>query len=131
MMLRHVLAALLLLPVSAVAQQHPALTSADYARAESFLLYKTNSLVFRTGVRPTWLSDNRFWYRNTTGNGSEFILVDPANGARVPAFNHAKLAAALSAATGSKYDGGHLPFTVIRLSTDRQAVSFNLAGRAW
>ena len=35
-------------------------------------------LVFRMAVRPNWLSDDRFWYRNAIPGGAEFILVDPA-----------------------------------------------------
>jgi dipeptidyl aminopeptidase/acylaminoacyl peptidase len=33
-------------------------------------------------VRPTWLSDDRFWYRVTTEKGSEAVLVDAAHGTR-------------------------------------------------
>jgi len=86
------------------------LTASDYARAEKWMPYNTNPLVFRSGVRPTWQADDRFWYRITTAEGSEFLLVDAAKGTRAPAFDHAKLAAALSAATGTTYDAHHLPF---------------------
>src|SRR5262245_44764830 len=66
--------------------------------------FNTNPLVLRTGVRATWLPGERFWYRVTTENGNEFMLVDPARGTRGPAFDHAKVAAALSTAAGTKYD---------------------------
>ena len=46
------------------------------------MTYNTNSLVFQNSVRPTWLPDDRFWYRNTVADGAEFILVDPARGTR-------------------------------------------------
>ena len=59
-----------------------AVTSADYAQAEKFMIYNTTPLVLHGGVRPTWLPDGRFWYRITTEKGSEAILVDPATGAR-------------------------------------------------
>ena len=59
-----------------------AVTSADYAQAEKFMTYNTTPLVRRAGVRPTWLPDGRFWYRITTEQGSEAILIDPATGAR-------------------------------------------------
>ena len=51
---------LLLVAIPTLAQT-PALTSADYARAEKLLGYNTNPLVLRAGVRPTWLLDDRFW----------------------------------------------------------------------
>ena len=57
--------------------QQAALTAADYSRAEKFMTYNTTPLVLRSGVRPTWLPDGRFWYRVTTENGSEAFIVDP------------------------------------------------------
>ena len=73
-------------------------TADDYARAEKSMGYNTSLLVFRSGVRPNWISGERFWYRITTAEGSEFVMIDPATGARAPVFDQAKLAAALSTA---------------------------------
>src|SRR5260370_37018312 len=67
------------------------ITADDYARAEKAMGYNTNPLVFRSGVRANWLPDERFWYRITTPEGSEFVLIDPAQGTHAPAFDHAKL----------------------------------------
>src|SRR5262245_18092619 len=121
---------LLAAAIPAMAQTR-VLTAADYARAEKFLTYNTTPLVFRSGVRPNWLAGDRFWYRMTTPEGSEFILADPERGTRAPAFNHAMLAAALSAAEGSTYEGSRLPFTEIDLSADGSTVSFNAAGKRY
>ncbi len=44
--------------------------------------YHTTPLVLHSGVRPTWLPDDRFWYRTTTETGIEAVLVDPAAGTR-------------------------------------------------
>ena len=63
--------------------QQPALTAADYARAERFLRDNVTPLVFGVGVQPVWISGNRFGYRIRSKAGSEIILVDPARGARV------------------------------------------------
>ncbi len=52
-------------------------TTVDYARAEKFLGYNTSPLVLHSGVHPTWMPDDRFWYRTTTENGPEVILIDP------------------------------------------------------
>jgi dipeptidyl-peptidase 4 len=106
-------------------------TAADYERAEKALAGNTNPLVFRSGVRVTWLADERAWYRVTTAEGSEFILVDTAKGTRAPAFDHAKLAAALSTAAAGKYDANHLPFTEIEPSTDGKSVEFSVSGKRW
>ena len=80
-MLRQYLIVLAALPAFA---QPRAFTSADYARAENFMGYNTTPLVYRAGVRPNWMENDRFWYRVTTAEGAEFILVDPAAGTRQP-----------------------------------------------
>lgn len=98
-MLRHALPLCLTLLAPAVLAQEPrSLTAADYARAEQRLPAAMNRLVAGGTVRPTWLPGNRFWYRNTTADGGEFLLVDPARRSRAPAFDHARLAAALTRA---------------------------------
>jgi dipeptidyl-peptidase-4 len=83
------LAAMVAALAPAIAQQRTAeaprtLTKEDYARAERFMTYNTTPLVFRTGVRPVWLEDDRFWYRVTTAEGSESVLVDPVKGTKSP-----------------------------------------------
>ncbi|HLK68340.1 MAG TPA: DPP IV N-terminal domain-containing protein [Bryobacteraceae bacterium] len=122
-------AAALAATIPGIAQPH--ITAADYARAEKSMAYNTTPLMFGAGVRATWLPDERFWYRNTTANGSEFILVDPGTGARKPAFDHAKLASALSAAAGSVYDANHLPFTELEFSADASNVTVSAGGKRW
>src|SRR5438132_10863312 len=89
--------------------QQSALTAADYARAEKFMGYNTNPLVYH-GIRPAWLPDGRFWYRNTAADGSAFVVFDPAKAKGEPAFDHELIAAAISKASGGKYDKAHLPF---------------------
>jgi len=62
--------------------QPVALTADDYARAERFMSYNTVPLVLHSGVRPTWTSNNQFWYRTRTERGDEAWLVDAATGAK-------------------------------------------------
>jgi dipeptidyl aminopeptidase/acylaminoacyl peptidase len=85
--IRLILGSAILLACSSglVAQQGSApraLTAADYARAERFMAYNTMPLVLHSGVRATWLADDRFWYRTTTEKGTEAFLVNPADGSR-------------------------------------------------
>ncbi len=105
-------------------------TASDYQRAEKFLAYNTTSLVFHR-VRPAWLPDDRFWYRHTGPEGIEFVLFDATRGTHQPAFDHAKVAAALSAAAGKTYEAAHLPFMTFAFSTDQQSISFSLRGENW
>ena len=120
------------LPVAAQQPaESPALTTADYQRAEKWMGYNTNPLVFRAGVRPSWQGDERFWYRVTTPEGSEFVMVDAATGAKSPAFDHAKLAAALSSAAGATFDAQRLPFTDFEFSSDAKSILFTAQRRRW
>ncbi|MGD0308262.1 MAG: DPP IV N-terminal domain-containing protein [Acidobacteriota bacterium] len=116
---------------SAAAQQPRALSAADYAHAEKFLAQNLTQLVIGGSVFPNWLSNERFWYRSQTAAGYEFILVDPAKRSRAPAFDHARLAAALSSAANEKYDAHQLPFQTIEFSEDGTSVSFNVGTHRW
>jgi dipeptidyl-peptidase-4 len=106
------------------------LATTDYARAENFMNYRTAPLVFGT-VRPNWISDERFWYRNTTPRGSEFLMFEIGQGTRRPVFDHAKLAAALSSAAASKFDALHLPFSEFEFSPEGQGITFNVRAQRW
>jgi len=76
---------LVLFCIPALAQQSsPALTAADYARAEKFLAPNISNLVVGGTVRATWLPDDRFWYRNAMMTGVEYVLIDPAKRTRSP-----------------------------------------------
>jgi dipeptidyl-peptidase-4 len=108
-----------------------AFTAADYQQAEKFMGYNTNPLLFRSDVRPTWLLDERFWYRNTIADGSEFILVDPRAGSREPAFDHTRLASALSGVSATTYLASDLPFDSFEFTNNDRNISFSIDDRAW
>jgi dipeptidyl aminopeptidase/acylaminoacyl peptidase len=116
---------------SAVGAQIRALTAEDYARAEKFLGYNTNRLVLHVAAQPTWVGDDRLWYRTTTENGTEFFLVDATTGAKTPAFDQPRLAATLSSAARSMYEAYRLPFNQFEFSADRKSISFNVGGSQW
>ena len=109
----------------------PAPTADDYARAEKFLGPAVTPLVVGGSVSAVWLPDDRFTYRSTTADGVQFLLVDSARATKVPAFDHAKLAAALGAAAGGTFDPKQLPFPSIELSADGKSVSFDVETRRW
>jgi dienelactone hydrolase len=118
------------LAVTVHAQQGKVLTTQDYEHAESMMTYNTEPYVDRARVTPNWLPGDKFWYRVLTAQGSEFVLVDPVKGTRAVAFDHQRLAAALSA-SGKKYDGAMLPFQSIVFTPDYKAVSFAIDGKQW
>lgn len=115
---------------SGVAAQTPAaLTADDYRRAEQYLATYTQPLVQGGAVRPNWLPDGRFWYRNITAEGAEYVLVDPARRTRARAFDHARIAASLSQAADTIFHPLQLPFTQLGLVRDGQAVQIDVGER--
>src|SRR5260221_14425728 len=116
--------------ISEAAKQR-VLNAADYARAKKFMGYKTMRLVLHSGGRVQWLADDRFWYRTTTADGTEFVLVDAVRGTSRPAFDHAKLASALSAAAKIKYNASHLPFMDFEFRDGGHSIAFNIRERSW
>src|SRR5688572_18495036 len=119
--------ATLLLIVSAcaaIAQGTTGLTKQDYERAESLMGYNTQKYVDNGNVTPNWLTGDSFWYRNLTSTGSEFILVDPVKKTRVKAFDHEKLAASLSTASGKTYTANTLPFQTFSYAADGASINF-------
>ncbi|HEV2472152.1 MAG TPA: hypothetical protein VGS41_05770, partial [Chthonomonadales bacterium] len=92
-------------------------TLADYERANN-LRKETAGKVFRASVVPHWIEGtDRFWYRNDLPAGHrEFILIDPAAASRKPAFDHARLAAALTRTLGRPVSAESLPISEIEFT---------------
>ena len=111
----------------------PVVTAADYARAEQFLPGNAVRLLTGVPVSPvTWVGESdRFWYRVRTSNGEPFILVDPAAQTRRDAFDHGRLAAALSAAADTSYDPARMPFTTFEFVDDGAALKLDIGATEW
>src|SRR5256885_16522815 len=84
---------LFLVPSAALAQG----TLEDYQRAERFLPGNVRHLAYVADVSPHWIEKtNRFWYRRVGQKDTAFILVDAEKNTSSPAFDHERLASALS-----------------------------------
>ncbi len=106
-------------------------TSADFDRALD-LQEKYAALAVNLPEPPVWQeSTDTFVYRKTADGGHEFELVDAAALTKQPAFDHAKLAAALSAASGGTYKAATLPFARFHFVSDRTAIDFIVEGVRW
>ena len=105
------------LPAALPAQETSAAprSASDYARAESFLSWHAGTRVSGDQVDPEWLDGDRFWYRSRIRGGHQFVLVDPAVPSRRPAFDHDRLAAALSMAADTSIVAAKLPFESFEL----------------
>ncbi|QMV18696.1 prolyl oligopeptidase family serine peptidase [Granulicella sp. 5B5] len=83
-------------------------TAQDYTRAERWMSYNVNGLVHHTISRPQYLSDGRVFYRDPGADGTAYMIADPAKTTTAPAFDSAKLAAALTAASGRQVEAKRL-----------------------
>ncbi len=119
------------LSLSATAQQGRSLTDKDYERAEKFMAYNTESFIDKANVRPNWLAGDRFWYSITTAQGTDFILVDPGKKGKTPAFDHQKMATALSTAAGTSYQANKLPITSLYYAANGKSIGVTADGKRW
>ena len=103
--------------------------AAAYERADN-LGRSLAGKVFRDKVQPNWIhSGPYFWYRVAIGpERHRFIFIDPQHGERRHAFDHAELAAALSAALDKEIDPDRLPFQSIDYSDLMTEIEFNAGG---
>src|SRR4029078_6120888 len=67
----------------------------------------------------------------TTQDGDEFVIIDPARGTRSAAVDSAKIASALSSASGTSLDARPFPLTDLDFSSGRSVASFKVGDRNW
>jgi len=128
---RRVAITLLVLGMSSLSSGYAQGTKEDYARADS-LRQRTRNKVLHARVEPHWFRDgDAFWYRNDLGHGArEFIRVDVDRRTRTPAFDHARLAEAMSRRAGKPVKATFLPFEQIELGSDG-SLRFEWDGKPW
>lgn len=106
-------------------------TKADFERAVQ-LQENYNKLAIDIPNDPVWQEDtDSFIYRRSVEGGHEFMLVDATALTKNPAFDHAKLAAALSAAGGKSYTAYGLPFEHFHFAEKRSAIEFVADDARW
>jgi dipeptidyl aminopeptidase/acylaminoacyl peptidase len=90
-------------------------------------------LVYKSEIVPHWFHRNtRFWYRNDLREGTkEFVVVDAEKGERQPAFDHSRLAEALTRATGEAVNAAKLPFPEIAFAEDGDALIVKWEAQSW
>jgi dienelactone hydrolase len=103
----------------------------DYQRARG-LREKYQNLAVNIPGPANWIEGtSRFWYRKSVAGGNEFVLVDAETLAKKPAFDHEKLAASLSSASGEKLKPLALPFAEITFVDKESAIQFVASGSLW
>ncbi|WP_193105911.1 DPP IV N-terminal domain-containing protein [Brachybacterium sp. FME24] len=107
------------------------LTDSDYARAEQMLAPYRDRLVPQAAVVPQWSDEGAtFRYRS----GTRHVQVDPAAGTRRDAFDHERLAAALSQASGHAVEADDLPLTSVEYEIpdrDPEVIRFSAFDARW
>ena len=107
-------------------------TLEDYQRAQQFLPGNLRHLVYVADVNPHWIEKtNRFCYRKSGPKGSEFVLVDAEQNTSAPAFDHERLAAALSKEAKQEYSASALPFYDIEFVDGGKAIRFSIENAQW
>jgi dipeptidyl aminopeptidase/acylaminoacyl peptidase len=101
-----------------VAAQTRSLSADDYAHAERFVGYNTMPLVDHAVQNAMWLDDNHFWFRDHDVNGDHYQRMDVTTGKAEPAFDQAKLAAALTKLTGKTVDAKKLSIMDYSVAAD-------------
>lgn len=80
-----------------------------YAVAEQMLPHKLRKLITSPNVTPSWSGGTgRFFFRDGTPEGWQWLLVDPVARTKALAFDHERLAKALSATLESELDPNEL-----------------------
>jgi len=106
-------------------------TVADYQRALG-LREKYQGLAVDVVDGATWIEKtDRFWYRKTVKGGTQFVLVDADTQQKSPAFDHEKLAASLSVATGKKYTAITLPFNTFTFVDEEKSIQARVDATLW
>ncbi|NLY10898.1 MAG: prolyl oligopeptidase family serine peptidase [Firmicutes bacterium] len=108
------------------------ITQEDYKRAESFLPQNMRKLVFGLNITPNWFGESdEFWYKVDTRNGDVFKKVNPQTGEVSLAFDHIKLAAAISKTIGIACTHAKLPFDRFEYIDDGEAIKFWIKDQEW
>ncbi|MDO8501332.1 MAG: DPP IV N-terminal domain-containing protein [Gemmatimonadaceae bacterium] len=116
-------------PATLHAQQ--TLTAADYDRAAKMLSFNVNPLVIGGTVSATWLPDDRFYYRDVTATGADWVIVNPAKKSRAPLFRAPEVAQALTRAGAGTIDPRNIPAQRAELSADGLRVTLVIGTRRW
>lgn len=98
-------------------------SEADYQRSlrlRDDWMYLTHGLAGGA----TWLDDARFRYRRSAEGGFDFVSWRVGEAKPQPSFDHARLASALSRATGGKVEALKLPFTEFESLDNDKAIRF-------
>ncbi|HSR52542.1 MAG TPA: DPP IV N-terminal domain-containing protein, partial [Acidobacteriota bacterium] len=107
-------------------------TLEDYRRAEDIRERFDKLMVGVVGGGAHWIGkSNQLWYRVSVKDGHRFVMADAEAWDKGPAFDHERLAQALSAALDEEYSATTLPFREFDFADDRQAIEIEIKDSKW
>ena len=104
---------------------------ADYARAEQFMPYNTEPLVWNTAEEGAWLPGGKLSYWTRTAGGIHVVSVDPLRRTRAVLADLSALAASLAGTSAVSGEVSDPTPHGIALSADETQVSFELGSTHW
>ncbi|QGG51841.1 S9 family peptidase [Lysinibacillus pakistanensis] len=104
-----------------------------YERAEKLLVWNTLKDVLNGKVIPNWIGESEcFWYqRDINTDSKQFIVVDPIRRIKKEAFDHEKLAKALSHSIGKPFTSYDLPFDSFSYLKNEHSIQFSIEETSW
>lgn len=121
------------LPVQAQADpEQRSATAEDYQRAEQFLPWRMKANLHNDDIQHSWIGDSRtLWYKRSFEGGHEFILADPARRTKTRAFDHDRMARALTRALGRRVRADQLPIDDLVYERGHAVPAVVVENRAW
>lgn len=106
-------------------------TVEDYQRAEK-IGKDIQERIHHAASSIKWIENEpQFVYQVTSAKGKEFLLVDAKKQSRKPAFDHGKMARALSEVSGEAVEATKLPFSSLTYVKNKNQIEFNAYGKNW
>ena len=107
-------------------------TLEDYRRASTISQHFTPLFSGIVQGGANWIGmSNQLWYRVSVRGGNQFVLVDAETWSKRAAFDHERLARALSNAASVSYTAITLPFNTFTFTTSRDAMEFDANAARW
>ena len=116
---------------TAVAQQRPAVTAADYTRANHQLGPWTAPLVDHAVRAAHWIDARRFWYVDTSHGVPTIMLGDAVKGTKAPTFDTVTLLESLNAAGLKERDATKFAFGGLEPDFDKNTAIVTVGGERY
>ncbi len=100
-------------------------TAREYEKAET-VAQRIDGLTIDLIESSNWLAGNRFAYRKTVDGGGMFYIADVNTREKKPAFDHARIAAALTSITRKDYAAATLPFRTYTFADNERAIDISI-----